>query len=130
MYRRGTQFHRRTEVGYGRDAYWQCKHVELNAMTSPQFIAWLERKFAEHGVEKVIPDDKTLAEAWQRARRIAALNRSIRERVDELNQKKIEVPENLAARIHEENEEKQRGFVGWHPRRDGEEEEKRLTLAR
>ena len=30
--------------------------VELNAMTSRQFIDLLEVKFAEHGVAKVVPD--------------------------------------------------------------------------
>jgi hypothetical protein len=32
----------------------------LNAFTSPQLIAWLEKKFAQHGVEKVAPDEKVL----------------------------------------------------------------------
>lgn len=33
----------------------QEKRYELNAMTMPQFIAWLDGKMAEHGIEKVIP---------------------------------------------------------------------------
>lgn len=36
-------------------AWLQWKRFELNAMTMPQFIAWLDRKMEEHGVEKVIP---------------------------------------------------------------------------
>lgn len=36
-------------------AWLQGKRFELNAMTMPQFIAWLDRKMEEHGVEKVIP---------------------------------------------------------------------------
>jgi hypothetical protein len=39
--------------------YWeewlQTHRVELNAMTTPQFIAWLDRKMAEHGSGKLIP---------------------------------------------------------------------------
>jgi hypothetical protein len=39
--------------------YWeewlQTRRVELNAMTTPQFIAWLDRKMAEHGDGKLIP---------------------------------------------------------------------------
>jgi hypothetical protein len=29
-------------------------------LRSPQLIAWLEKKFAQHGVEKVVPDEKVL----------------------------------------------------------------------
>ena len=32
------------------------RRVELNAMTSRQFIEFIEAKFAEHGVEKVLPN--------------------------------------------------------------------------
>jgi hypothetical protein len=34
--------------------------VELNAMTSRQFIDFLEQKFKEHELEKVIPDDEVM----------------------------------------------------------------------
>jgi len=36
--------------------FLQMRRVELNAMTAPQFIAFLERKLAEQDVQKVIPD--------------------------------------------------------------------------
>src|SRR5262245_14721725 len=39
--------------------------VELNAMTSSQFIAWLEGKLAEQGGGKVVPDDGALATPHQ-----------------------------------------------------------------
>ena len=45
------------------------KRVELNAMTSDVFIAFLERKLREAGVEKMIPDDDVLE---QHARRLLA----------------------------------------------------------
>jgi hypothetical protein len=39
--------------------YWeewlQTRRVELNAMTTPQLIAWLDEKMAEHGSGKLIP---------------------------------------------------------------------------
>jgi len=41
------------------------KRVELNAMTSAQFIGLIERKLAEHGVRKVIPDKERLADAYR-----------------------------------------------------------------
>ena len=31
--------------------YWPGKRVELNAMTSDQFVTWLENRLIQHGVE-------------------------------------------------------------------------------
>ena len=40
---------------------WQQTHrIELNAMTTPQFIAWLDRKMAAHGGGKLIPPSDVL----------------------------------------------------------------------
>lgn len=50
----------------GRDDTGQTKRVELNAMTSRQFIAFIEGKLAEHGVEKVVPRTAVLAEHARR----------------------------------------------------------------
>ena len=41
------------------------QRVELNAMTSEQFVAFIKRKLAEHGVEKIVPSKRTLDEAYQ-----------------------------------------------------------------
>ena len=38
----------------------QTHRVELNAMTTPQFIEWLDDKMAEHGDGKLIPPDEVL----------------------------------------------------------------------
>jgi hypothetical protein len=40
----------------------QGQRVELNAMTAPQFIAFLVRKLTEHGAGKVVPAESVLAE--------------------------------------------------------------------
>ena len=48
-------------------AWLQTTRVELNEMTTPQLIAWLDGKMAEHGVGKVIPPTDVIAdEADQR----------------------------------------------------------------
>jgi Protein of unknown function C-terminus (DUF2399) len=52
---------------------WRGQRVELNAMTSDQFIAWLEDKLTKAGVTKVVPDQKTLGAAWQRAQLLARI---------------------------------------------------------
>jgi hypothetical protein len=36
------------------------RRVELNAMPADAFVGFLERKLAEHGVRKVVPDSGTL----------------------------------------------------------------------
>jgi hypothetical protein len=42
------------------DQWLQSHRVELNAMTTPQFIAWFDRKMAEHGEGKLIPPTAVL----------------------------------------------------------------------
>ena len=46
------------------DRLRSTRRVELNAMTSPQFVAFIERKLREHGIAKVIPDETLLAEMY------------------------------------------------------------------
>ena len=49
------------------DRWLQTHRVELNAMTTPQFIAWLDGKMDEHGVGKLVPPAEVLtAELNQR----------------------------------------------------------------
>ncbi|WP_027152204.1 DUF2399 domain-containing protein [Mesorhizobium sp. WSM2561] len=55
------------------------QRVELNAMTSPDFVAFLERKLTEAGVRKVVPDRRTLELAARRAAMIAEMQKAIRE---------------------------------------------------
>ena len=50
-----------------RWADWlQTNRYELNAMTTPQFLAWLDGKMAEHGGGKVIPPSPVIAAALMR----------------------------------------------------------------
>ena len=56
------------------------KRVELNAFASDELVAWIEKKLEEHGVAKVVPDDENLADAYLRARRLAA----VQARIDEV----------------------------------------------
>ena len=47
------------------------QRVELNAMDSGVFIAWLEAKLESHGVTKLIPDKETIKVAWQHKWRVS-----------------------------------------------------------
>jgi hypothetical protein len=59
--------------------YWeewlQTHRVELNAMTTPQFIAWLDRKMAKHGDGKLVPPSDVVVDEFEE--RLEAEMRSI-----------------------------------------------------
>jgi hypothetical protein len=42
------------------ERWLQTSRVELNAMTTPELIEWLDRKMAEHGSGKLIPPHDVL----------------------------------------------------------------------
>ena len=60
-------------AGFG----WAGERVELNAMSSEQFINFLESKLRAHGVRKLVPKPEVLKEAYRRALAVALVNRSI-----------------------------------------------------
>jgi hypothetical protein len=43
----------------------QTKRIELNSMTSPEFLEWIEKKFNDMGVEKVMPPVEVLHETYR-----------------------------------------------------------------
>jgi hypothetical protein len=49
------------EDGERWSEWLQTHRVELNAMTTPEFIAWLDAKMAEHGDGKLVPPAKVVA---------------------------------------------------------------------
>lgn len=54
------------------------QRVELNAFTSPDFIAFVEKKLRAAGIrEKLVPDDATLLDAWRRAHATVELNEMV-----------------------------------------------------
>jgi hypothetical protein len=60
------------------------RRVELNAFASDELVAWVEKKLIAHGVKKLIPDDATLASAYQRASEYDAVQKAIDKTVREL----------------------------------------------
>jgi hypothetical protein len=47
--------------GISWEDWLQTNRVELNAFTTPELMAWLDRKLAEHGAVKLIPPHKVIA---------------------------------------------------------------------
>lgn len=78
---------------------WRGERIELNAMTSPQLIAWLEQKLAAHGVEKVVPDDDILEDAFRRAARAAHIQHAVDDAESSWTDEGLAIPPNLGAAI-------------------------------
>jgi hypothetical protein len=84
----------------GRDGNG-TKRVELNAMGSAQFIAFIERKLEAHGVTKLIPDDDVLIQHARRLdeqRLVEALVEAERPRIIAEAQQTV-LPDNLRALV-------------------------------
>lgn len=82
------------------DKSQEMKRVELNAFTSQGLVDWVEGKLDESGVEKVVPDDDTLADAYRRAHEASVIQKRIDELVAKLRKSPaIAVPTDLRARI-------------------------------
>jgi len=84
----------------GHPENWKGQRVELNAMTSKQLVEWLEKKFKEHGVKKVVPDEETLKNAYIGALKAEKIRKEVKKIVQEFDQE-FEPPENLHAMIAE-----------------------------
>ena len=69
------------------------RRVELNAMTSPQFVDLLKRGLRAHGVKKVIPEQEVLVEAFIARAKSARLTNKV-EALD-LDCEDIKAPKNL-----------------------------------
>jgi Topoisomerase 6 subunit A/Spo11, Toprim domain len=75
------------------------ERVELNAMTSDDLIAMIERKFEDYGLEKVIPDDDLLAEAYQAFHHSLQLRKEFEKLERNFKASKITVPEDLNKQV-------------------------------
>jgi hypothetical protein len=80
------------------------RRVELNAMTSPQFVAFVERKLRENGVAKIVPDQDLLAEAYGAMERGRRLKEAVEE-LDEIDAEDFKPPKNLKKRVRKLLEE-------------------------
>lgn len=94
-----TEEERKFLVQGGRPRDWQGERVELNAMTSDQFIAWLEHKLEEAGAGKTIPENDVLKDAYRRAIRIAAIQAAIDEAAEDYDGDDVEIPGDLSKQV-------------------------------
>jgi hypothetical protein len=75
------------------------ERVELNALASDELVALIERKLGKHGIAKVIPDAETLADAYRRMHKQAAVQKKIDELVKKFDGAEVKVPTGLQQRI-------------------------------
>lgn len=80
---------------------WAGERIELNAMTSPQFIAWLEHHLEAQGVKKVVPGDAVLAHHYRTLVRTQRLVEAFAVMQAHLcaDDPPIAIPPNLAAQV-------------------------------
>jgi len=69
--------------------FLRTRRVELNAMTSPQLVAFIEQAFQQHGVEKLIPEPSVIE---QHARHLLAQ----RDLADLVKQQSLEIAKRAA----------------------------------
>jgi hypothetical protein len=76
------------------------ERVELNAMTSEALVEMIERKLKDYGLQKVIPDDDLLGEAYLAFHRSKEMQEKFEEMESEFEESKIKVPKNLGNQVH------------------------------
>jgi hypothetical protein len=79
------------------DRLRSTRRVELNAMTSPQFVAFLERKLEEARIAKVVPEPEILKKVYvglERGRRLQKVLNKIK-----FNEKNVRTPADLQQRV-------------------------------
>jgi hypothetical protein len=89
-------------VHHGGAGYWQGERVELNAMTTVEFIAWLKEKLQAVGVEKVVPPEDALTAAYRKLMRVDHLQQALEAAQETLPEAEaIAVPPDLAQQIRD-----------------------------
>ncbi|WP_088834387.1 ATP-binding protein [Paenibacillus tyrfis] len=79
-------------VSYRWADWLQSNRVELNAMTTPEFIEWLEGKMEEHGVGKVIPTKEVLEKTFEESAEQVIRSRVMKDILEQnLYEKQVEI---------------------------------------
>jgi hypothetical protein len=75
------------------------QRVELNAMTSEQFVGFIRRKLAEHDVEKIVPSKQALDKAYRLFERGRRLEQKFEEMEMDLDSADAPAPDDIDKRI-------------------------------
>jgi len=75
------------------------ERVELNALTSDALVAMIERKLKEHGVTKVVPDDKVLKDTYRAFHRSQQLEEKFKQIEKDFEATQPKVPKDLRDQV-------------------------------
>jgi hypothetical protein len=83
--------------------FLQTQRVELNAMTAPEFISFLEGKLEEHQVVKLVPDEAIIEKHARRIVEQIGTEKALEEILVEVQEEAqtVPLPEDLTQRIEE-----------------------------
>lgn len=82
--------------------YLLTRRVELNALSSEEFVAFLERKLTEHGVKKIVPTKADLAATYRAFAQGREAEKVIRRELKKLNGgSKVMVPRDLQEQVRD-----------------------------
>lgn len=79
------------------------QRVELNAMTSPQLVEFIETKLEKNGIKKLVPDEAALENAFRRAlqHRFAAIRTAEIIQEAQVEAAKAKLPKGLAKKVRD-----------------------------
>ncbi len=77
------------------------QRVELNAMTSEQLVAFIERKLTEHGIRKIIPPKSALDETYRIFERGQRLEEAFDQAEEDLVETATPVPHDIEQQVTE-----------------------------
>jgi DNA topoisomerase VI subunit B len=82
-------------------AFLLKQRIELNALTSAQFIRLIERKLTAHGVKKLVPGVKLLNATYRAVIKGEMIRQSFEDAVDEVAEemKSVSVPDTIADQV-------------------------------
>jgi hypothetical protein len=82
--------------------YLLHRRVELNALTSDQFVAFIERKLTEHGVKKIVPTKAILTDTYRTMVRGRDVEKLLKRELKKLDAgPKVIVPPDLKERVED-----------------------------
>jgi hypothetical protein len=81
---------------------WWGERIEINAMPSDQLATWIQERLRAHGVQKVIPDEQALRQAYRRARKIARVEQALRRALEtDAQSDGAQMPADLARKVEQ-----------------------------
>ena len=75
------------------------ERVELNALTSEQLVALVERKLTAYGLKKVVPEEELLAETYRAFHRSDELREEFEDLMATMEKSTIKAPKNLKQKV-------------------------------